>query len=244
MMEDGAAEVDKVAMAAVHAVEAAPPEVARPAAAREFGRYVVTGRPVVRRSVLKHEVMARDGRAGDAVAVGINIGRYEGKGQAQGRRDGRRGRGRTAGGGAIGEGGEGMVGVELVDDELGGVAAVLALDVAVEDAEADAGGGEVAADGELDGGEAIIGEGIRAGYDRKDIHPGRQAPDGGNVGLRERRATEQRVRGHGRLEDDGLEVGLVEAVVAGAGDDGRGGQGDGGRDNGVGVEEVDAPMSA
>lgn len=124
-------------------------------------------------------------------------------------------------------------------DDIGHVRK-LAAALNVEDAEANACGGEVLADGELDGGEAVVGEHVRAGDDREHVHAPRQAPDGADVALGEGWTAEQRVGCDRRLEDDWLEVRLRKTAGAVAGHHVGSEGGDRGRDNLVGVQEIDA----
>ena len=74
--------------------------------------------------------------------------------------------------------------------------------VYVKNTEADAGVGEIPADRDSDSGQAIIGQGIRSSNDGKYVDAGRQTADGGDFGVRKRRATKKRVGCHGRLKND------------------------------------------
>ena len=138
----------------------------------------------------------------------------------------------------------------LRHEHVGHVRVLGAVDLGVKYAEADAGCGEVASDGELDGGEAVVGEHVCAGDDGQDVDAAGEAANGGDVCLGQRRAAEQRVARHGGLEDDGLVLAAAgvgvrrEGVRARAVHDERdGGRGDKGRHDVVWVEEVDASVN-
>lgn len=67
--------------------------------------------------------------------------------------------------------------------------------VGVEDAEADACVSEIAADGELEGGETVIGEEVSASDDGEDVDAGGETTDGGDVGGRKGGTERGRVDG-------------------------------------------------
>ena len=74
MIEDGAPQVQKVAMIDIHTVESTPSIISCPSTAGYFRGEVVLGGSVVGRSVLKRELMSGQRRPGDAITVRINIG--------------------------------------------------------------------------------------------------------------------------------------------------------------------------
>jgi hypothetical protein len=179
MLEDRGTERREVAVARLEHIDGAPSERTQEPAADGT---VHPGRK------LADEVVADEGDDVRPVRVRVGFGRDDRIGQLE--RSGREGRASTATAAAVGSGRRGR----RIRDGNG-------VDVSVEDAEANAGLGQVSADGEFDGGEALVGERVSAGDDGEDVHARREAPDRVDLSWCERGAGMGRVGRHGGLEN-------------------------------------------
>ena len=208
VVEDGGAERQEIGVDWVQDVHG-PPSVASGELTTDGlgGRGGVGGR-----SVLLDELVAREGDARDAVAVGVHVWGREGVGQAHvgGGDWGGRGRG---GGGAVGI----TVGGIAVEGLWRVVVVVIVLwvvGVHIEDAEADAGLCEVSADGDFDGSQAVIGEGVCAGDDGEDVDAGGETTDGGDLVGGEGGSAQIGMGCDGGFEDHGIGIRGRETVGA------------------------------
>ena len=112
-----------------------------------------------------------------------------------------------------------MVWAQFGDDDVRHLGTVLAENLGVEYAKANACGRQVATNGKLDGRKTVVGEYVGTSDDRKYVDSRGQTAYGGNVVLGKGRSAEQRVGGHRRLENNRLEL-VGQAVVASAGHEG------------------------
>ena len=163
--------------------------------------------------VLLDELVAREGDARDTVAVGIHVRGREGVGQAHVRGSDGGGWGRGGGSGAIGVA-VGGIAVEGLWRVVGVVIVLWVVGVHVEDAKADAGLGEVSADGDFDGSQAVIGEGVCAGDDGKHVDAGGETTDGGDLVGGEGGSAQIGMGGDGGFEDHGIGIRWRETVGA------------------------------